>query len=94
MFMHIRCQVVRTGNQASFRPRGGRNAEVLLSLAVGLRGAQGIAAIACDTDGIDGSEAMPAHGSTNPKSLPATGPGSLITCFATMPIPISNDMTC
>jgi glycerate 2-kinase len=37
--------------------RGGRNAEFLLSLAVALDGCAGIAAIAADTDGIDGSEA-------------------------------------
>jgi len=36
--------------------RGGRNAEFLLSLAVALDGYPGIHAIACDTDGIDGSE--------------------------------------
>ena len=36
--------------------RGGRNAEFLLSLAVSLNGYPGIHAIACDTDGIDGSE--------------------------------------
>ncbi len=36
--------------------RGGRNAEYLLALAVALKGAAGIAAIACDTDGIDGTE--------------------------------------
>ena len=36
--------------------RGGRNSEFLLSLAVALGGAAGIHAIACDTDGIDGSE--------------------------------------
>lgn len=36
--------------------RGGRNAEYLLALADALRGRQGISAIACDTDGIDGSE--------------------------------------
>ena len=36
--------------------RGGRNAEFLLSLAVTLHGASSIYAIACDTDGIDGSE--------------------------------------
>jgi glycerate 2-kinase len=35
---------------------GGRNAEFLLSLAVALDGRAGIAAIAADTDGIDGSE--------------------------------------
>jgi len=36
--------------------RGGRNAEFLLSLAVSLQGADNIYALACDTDGIDGSE--------------------------------------
>jgi hydroxypyruvate reductase len=36
--------------------RGGRNAEFLLSLAVALNGHPGIYALACDTDGIDGSE--------------------------------------
>ena len=36
--------------------RGGRNAEFLLSLACALNGWPGIHAIACDTDGIDGSE--------------------------------------
>ena len=36
--------------------RGGRNAEFLLALAIALEGAPGIHAIACDTDGIDGSE--------------------------------------
>jgi hydroxypyruvate reductase len=36
--------------------RGGRNAEYLLALALALNGANGIWAIACDTDGIDGTE--------------------------------------
>ena len=40
--------------------RGGRNSEFLLALAAALAkdpgGAQGIAALACDTDGIDGTE--------------------------------------
>ncbi len=36
--------------------RGGRNAEFLLSLAATLNGLAGIYALACDTDGIDGSE--------------------------------------
>jgi hydroxypyruvate reductase len=36
--------------------RGGRCAEFLLSLAIDLGGAEGIHALACDTDGIDGSE--------------------------------------
>ncbi|WP_229414594.1 glycerate kinase type-2 family protein [Zemynaea arenosa] len=36
--------------------RGGRNAEFLLALASALDGAPGVHAIACDTDGIDGTE--------------------------------------
>jgi hydroxypyruvate reductase len=36
--------------------RGGRNAEFLLALAAALDGHPGIHALACDTDGIDGSE--------------------------------------
>jgi hydroxypyruvate reductase len=36
--------------------RGGRNAEFLLSLGLALNGQAGIAALAADTDGIDGSE--------------------------------------
>jgi hydroxypyruvate reductase len=38
------------------RGRGGRNTEFLLSLAIGLDGLPNVQAIACDTDGIDGSE--------------------------------------
>jgi glycerate 2-kinase len=36
--------------------RGGRNSEFLLALAAALDGVPGIAALACDTDGIDGTE--------------------------------------
>ena len=36
--------------------RGGRCAEFLLSLVNDLQGADGIHALACDTDGIDGTE--------------------------------------
>ncbi|NEQ43161.1 MAG: glycerate kinase [Leptolyngbya sp. SIOISBB] len=36
--------------------KGGRNSEFLLSLAVALKGQKKVWAIACDTDGIDGSE--------------------------------------
>ncbi len=36
--------------------RGGRNSEYVLSMAVSLEGQRGIHAIACDTDGVDGSE--------------------------------------
>ena len=39
-----------------FVGKGGRNSEFLLALASYLAGESGIAAIACDTDGIDGSE--------------------------------------
>ncbi|OGA38026.1 MAG: hydroxypyruvate reductase [Betaproteobacteria bacterium RIFCSPLOWO2_12_FULL_62_13] len=45
------CTVTVRGNG-----RGGRCAEFLLSLAIDLNGAEGICALACDTDGIDGSE--------------------------------------
>ena len=38
------------------RGRGGRNAEFGLALAVALEGAPNIHAMACDTDGIDGTE--------------------------------------
>jgi glycerate 2-kinase len=36
--------------------RGGRNAEFLLALAIGIDGLEGISALAADTDGRDGSE--------------------------------------
>jgi glycerate 2-kinase len=36
--------------------KGGRNTEFLLALAVALDGAPRISALACDTDGIDGTE--------------------------------------
>jgi glycerate 2-kinase len=36
--------------------RGGRNTEFLLALGIALDGLPGVHAIACDTDGIDGSE--------------------------------------
>jgi hydroxypyruvate reductase len=36
--------------------RGGRNLEYLLALALALAGAPGICALACDTDGIDGTD--------------------------------------
>jgi len=37
--------------------RGGRNLEYLLGMALALQGAPGIFALACDTDGIDGTDA-------------------------------------
>jgi glycerate 2-kinase len=48
--------------------RGGRNAEFLLALTVALNGHPGIHAIACDTDGIDGTEDN-AGAVTGPDSL-------------------------
>ena len=36
--------------------RGGRNAEFLLAFAIAIDGAEGISALAADTDGIDGSQ--------------------------------------
>ncbi len=36
--------------------RGGRNAEFLLAMAIALEGCPSVHALACDTDGIDGSE--------------------------------------
>jgi hydroxypyruvate reductase len=45
---------IRAGSHSA--GRGGPNAEYALALAIALRGAQGLSAIACDTDGIDGSE--------------------------------------
>lgn len=44
--------VTVTGNSG----KGGRNSEFLLSLAIALNGLDKVWAIACDTDGIDGSE--------------------------------------
>jgi glycerate-2-kinase len=43
-------------HKAASWPRGGRNAEFLLALALRLGGLEGVSAIACDTDGIDGTE--------------------------------------
>ena len=43
---------LRTGNTG----RGGRCSEFLLSLAIELNGLANVDALACDTDGIDGSE--------------------------------------
>jgi hydroxypyruvate reductase len=56
--------------------RGGRNAEFLLALALALKGhgneVRGIHAIACDTDGIDGSEDN-AGALIGPETLAQTG---------------------
>ena len=38
------------------RRRGGRNVKFVVALALALRGAQGIHALAADTDGVDGQE--------------------------------------
>ena len=52
--------------------RGGRNAEFLLALALDLNGAENIHALACDTDGIDGSEDN-AGATLGPDSLARAG---------------------
>ena len=53
-------QLLLSGGEATVtmtgKGRGGPNAEYALALAVALDGAPGICALACDTDGIDGSE--------------------------------------
>jgi hydroxypyruvate reductase len=49
--------------------RGGRNVELLLSLALALRGEQGVHALACDTDGVDGAEEV-AGALVGPDTLP------------------------
>jgi len=52
--------VILSGGETSVtvrgQGRGGRNAEFLLSLATSLQGLPDVYALACDTDGIDGSE--------------------------------------
>ena len=52
--------VILSGGETSVtvrgQGRGGRNAEFLLALALALDGRPGVHAIACDTDGIDGTE--------------------------------------
>jgi hydroxypyruvate reductase len=53
--------VILSGGETTVRVtnpdgRGGRNLEYLLGLAIALDGAPRIHAIACDTDGIDGTE--------------------------------------
>jgi hydroxypyruvate reductase len=56
-----RARVITSGGETTVRVlnpdgRGGRNLEYLLGLAIALDGAPRIHAIACDTDGIDGTE--------------------------------------
>ena len=48
--------------------RGGRNVELLLSMALALGAAERVHAIACDTDGVDGSEEV-AGGLIGPDTL-------------------------
>ncbi|UGQ46577.1 glycerate kinase type-2 family protein [Massilia endophytica] len=52
--------VILSGGETSVtvrgQGRGGRNAEFLLALAMALQGLPGVHALACDTDGIDGTE--------------------------------------
>jgi len=47
------CRVSLGGSHAG---KGGRNTEFLLALGLALQGEAGMCALACDTDGIDGSE--------------------------------------
>jgi glycerate 2-kinase len=54
-------RVILSGGEATVRVtnaggQGGRNLEYLLGLAIALQGAPGIHAVACDTDGIDGTQ--------------------------------------
>ena len=63
------CTVTLSGANQARRARGGRCTEFLLSLGITLDGCEGITAIACDTDGIDGSENN-AGGLLFPDSLP------------------------
>ncbi|MCW8916302.1 MAG: glycerate kinase [Magnetovibrio sp.] len=58
----IKCPaVILSGGEATVTlghtaGRGGPNAEFLLALMIALDGLEGVSALACDTDGIDGSE--------------------------------------
>ena len=51
-----RTQCPGPGGRVRGQGRGGRNVEFLLSLAVALKGAPGLHALAGDTDGVDGQE--------------------------------------
>jgi hydroxypyruvate reductase len=63
---------------------GGRNTEFLLSLAIELNGASNIYALACDTDGIDGTEnnagALITPDSLRRAAERSMNPSSLLTC--------------
>jgi hydroxypyruvate reductase len=56
----VRPVVILSGGETTVtlrgKGKGGRNTEFLLSLAIGIDGFDSIAALAADTDGIDGSE--------------------------------------
>ncbi|MEA3291787.1 MAG: glycerate kinase [Pseudomonadota bacterium] len=69
---------VTLGGECKAGGRGGRNQEFLLGLARGLAGEPGIHALACDTDGIDGTEPV-AGAMIHPDTLTraATAGGSL-----------------
>jgi hydroxypyruvate reductase len=67
---------VQTGPQAG---RGGRNLTWLLALAIALDGAPGVHALACDTDGIDGTS--PAAGALiTPETLARARAAGLDAC--------------
>ena len=59
-FPHPAPTVLLSGGETTVtlrhKGRGGRNSEFQLALALALEGAEGISALAADTDGIDGSE--------------------------------------
>ena len=61
--------------------RGGRNAEFLLALAIGLDGMAGVHALAADTDGIDGTENN-AGAIIGPNTLSSATSPSAISCLA------------
>lgn len=63
--------VTRRGNGV-----GGPNAEFCLALAIALKGADGIHAIACDTDGVDGAAEV-AGAIVGPKTLDAAAAAGL-----------------
>src|SRR5258706_3881125 len=63
--------------------RGGRNSEYLLALTLAPKGTPGIWAIACDTDGIDGTESK--AGATTWPDTPSRGAAPSVDAEATLP---------
>ena len=50
------CRAAKPRSRSPAAGRGGRNTEYLLALALECNGLAGLTALACDTDGIDGTE--------------------------------------